>query len=212
MTMDEAERLSHYRQIGEINASHSVFLVEHDQSHQLYVKKILTLYNRDLLESLRSAPLPGTPGIIDMIEDQNHLIVIEAYISGKTLQSLITRQGAMSLTEAVSVMQKLCPIVQALHEKTPPVIHRDIKPENILMDRNGSLTLVDMNAAKYYASEKSADTQLLGTVGYAAPEQYGFGASDVQADIYATGVLLNEMLTGDKPSVKQATDSFRFKS
>ena len=81
----------------------------------------------------------------------------------------------------------------------PPILHRDIKPSNIIRTSDGRICLLDMNAARRADPLKKEDTELIGTVGYAAPEQYGFGASSVQTDIYAAGVLLNELVTGVLP-------------
>lgn len=86
-----------------------------------------------------------------------------------------------------------------MHSYYLPIIHRDIKPSNVIVTNDGIVKLLDMNAAKYYKGNAEEDTHLIGTVGYAAPEQYGFGESSVQTDIYALGVLLNYLIVGDIP-------------
>ena len=73
-----------------------------------------------------------------------------------------------------------------------PIIHRDIKPSNIMITEQNHVVLLDFNAAKLYTNASTNDTVLLGTKGYAAPEQYGFGSSSPQTDIYAIGVLIKE--------------------
>lgn len=78
-------------------------------------------------------------------------------------------------------------------------VHRDVKPENIIL-RGDNAVLIDFDAARFHKPENSADTQILGTTGFAAPEQYGLSQSDVRTDIYALGVLINVMLTGEHPS------------
>ena len=80
-------------------------------------------------------------------------------------------------------------------------VHRDVKPENIIL-RGDNAVLIDFNAARLHKPEASADTQILGTVGFAAPEQYGLSQSDLRSDIYSLGVLINVMLTGEHPSKK----------
>jgi serine/threonine protein kinase len=100
----------------------------------------------------------------------------------------------------VELIRQLCNILRPLHKLNPPIVHRDIKPSNIIITLDGKMVLVDFNSAKESGNTKAQDTVLIGTVGYAAPEQYGFSASQPTADIYAVGVLLNELLTGKLPS------------
>ena len=98
------------------------------------------------------------------------------------------------------VIGQICNGVKVLHENT--IVHRDLKPENILIDSKGCIKIIDYDAAKIYSWGKNEDTFLLGTAGYAAPEQYGIVQSDMRTDIYALGVLINVMLTGEHPSKK----------
>ncbi|MBQ3048940.1 MAG: protein kinase, partial [Oscillospiraceae bacterium] len=82
-------------------------------------------------------------------------------------------------------------------------VHRDIKPENIIIC-GGNAVLIDFDASRIFKEESETDTQILGTTGFAAPEQYGFSQSDPKADIYSLGILLNVMLTGKHPSKELA--------
>jgi serine/threonine protein kinase len=84
-----------------------------------------------------------------------------------------------------------------LHERG--LVHRDVKPENVMIDKNGRVVLIDFNASRK-VSEACKDTVIMGTVGYASPEQLGVTQSDARTDIYATGILLNVMLTGKHPT------------
>ena len=102
-----------------------------------------------------------------------------------------------------------CRILAQLHRAEPPIIHRDIKPGNIILTEDGTVKLLDMNAARQLSEGKEADTRLLGTAGYAAPEQYGFAQSDARTDIYAAGVLMNVLRTGCLPQEKLAGGSLR---
>lgn len=79
---------------------------------------------------------------------------------------------------------------------TPPIVHRDIKPSNIILTEDGRIVLIDLNAARLDDKNRSHDTQLIGTAGFAAPEQYGFAASSPRADLYAAGILTRVLLTG----------------
>jgi serine/threonine protein kinase len=82
-------------------------------------------------------------------------------------------------------------------------VHRDVKPENVMVTAAGRIVLLDLNASRQ-VTNASCDTVILGTVGYASPEQMGITQSDARTDIYAAGVLLNVMLTGNHPSVQLA--------
>ena len=82
-------------------------------------------------------------------------------------------------------------------------VHRDIKPENVII-RGSEAILIDFDASRIFKSGINQDTQILGTTGYAAPEQYGITQTDERADIYSLGVLLNIMLTGKHPSKELA--------
>ncbi len=189
MTVDEELALSYYREISELNKEHGVTLVKNIRTNRLYVKKILTVYSLDVYRYLIEHPVADTPRIYEAIEDGGTLIVIEEYLNGTSLQTRIA-EGTLPEAEAAAVTEALCRIVRDLHACVPPIVHRDIKPSNIILTDDGTVKLLDMNAAKQYMGDAEHDTQLIGTAGFAAPEQYGFGSSTVQTDIYAIGVLL----------------------
>ena len=108
-------------------------------------------------------------------------------------------------------MAGLCEILERLHAHNPPLIHRDLKPSNIIITSCGNVMLLDFNAARFYSGEpgRESDTRLLGTKGYAAPEQYGFGESSPQTDIYSIGRILQECVDA-LPEVE--SDLFQQKS
>jgi len=87
------------------------------------------------------------------------------------------------------------------------VVHRDVKPENIIL-RGSDAVLIDFDVSRLSKPEHTADTQVMGTAGYAAPEQYGFSQTDARTDIYAMGVLMNEMLIRQHPAKQLAEGSF----
>ena len=91
----------------------------------------------------------------------------------------------------------VCDILIALHSGDQPIIHSDIKPSNVMVTEDDRLYLIDLNAARIMTKEKSRDTRLLGTEGFAAPEQFGFGESTPLSDIFAVGNFMNVLLTGD---------------
>jgi serine/threonine protein kinase len=184
-------KLSYYSPIATLNEAHGITLVQHVQTNKIYIQKRLDPRNAPLYACLQSMQLKGIPKIHEQFVLENELIVIEEYISGASLAQLIENKQ-LSFDLVLELALQLCDILLQLHAHQPSIIHRDIKPENCFLNDQGYLILMDFNAAKFY-SEKEADTILLGTPGYAAPEQYGFLPSTIQTDLYAFGILLKEM-------------------
>ena len=188
-----------YKIISALNEEHKVYLVQSVLSDKVYVQKILDVYNIRVYEYLYRNPVSGIPRIINYYEDGNQLVVIEEYISGTSLQEKIANSD-LSVSDIRSYMIMLCNILEALHSMTPPIIHRDIKPSNIIITSYNYAMLLDFNAAKQFSGQNESDTVLIGTPGYAAPEQYGFGSSSPKTDIYSLGVVLREMLGSITPT------------
>lgn len=205
MTLEDRARLSYYQELSPLNAAHGVMLVRHSESGALFVKKVLSHYQPAIFETLKAHPLPGMPRIIEAVEDEDRLIVIESYIPGRTLQEELDVGTRFSRERSLEIGGALCTILQSLHALG--IIHRDIKPSNVMLTEEGSVKLLDMDAAKIHRPQEERDTQLIGTKGYAAPEQYGFGSSGPATDIYALGVLMNVLLTGAFPGEKMPEDS-----
>lgn len=127
-------------------------------------------------------------------------MVLEEYIEGDTLGFLL--KGALFTPEETrGIVTQICRALWMLHSLG--AVHRDVKPENIIL-RGSDAILIDFDAARLHKPECDTDTQVLGTTGFAAPEQYGLGQSDARADIYSVGVLMNVMLTGEHPSRRLA--------
>ena len=185
-----------------IDPRHAVKLVQHTESGRVFVMKKLKIYDRKVFAYLKDHPAAGIPHIEERVEDARTLYVIEEYVSGENLRSRLDRSGPLQEEEAIQIVEQLCAILLPLHQQNPPIVHRDIKPGNIIQRWDGSIVLVDFNSAKESNAEQSRDTVLIGTVGYAAPEQFGFSVSQPTTDIYAIGVLLNELLTCRLPTEK----------
>lgn len=192
--MDYAGRLeiSYYNTIATINSAHKIDLVQHRETGNIYIKKILDVYNPRIYEYLMEHPITGIPRLYCLYEESGQLVLIEEFISGISLQEMIDNR-TLTLDLVIRFMSELCSILEKLHLLNPPIIHRDIKPSNIIITPCGHAVLIDFNAAKYSTDMADHDTVLLGTKGYAAPEQYGFGSSTPQTDIYGLGILLKEL-------------------
>lgn len=158
-----------------------------------FVKRKYNPAIKDFLTHLSDNPHPNFPAIAEIQDD----FYIMEYIEGKTLEEALS--GDVFLKEkAKELILQLLDAVELLHKFS--IVHRDIKPENIIISCDGTLKLIDFDIARKIVNLKDRDTEILGTAGYAAPEQYGFTQTDERSDIYAIGLVYNYMLTGKKPS------------
>lgn len=195
-----------------------VLLVQNREDRQLYVKKRVRSYAPELYRLLREEPVTKTPGIYGIYPDPEHLtgsaegtalVIIEEYLPGHTLAEHLRDHGPFSEAEVIRIGLELCCILRELHSRRPAIVHRDIKPENVMLLPDGSVELLDFSASKLEAARESRDTVLMGTAGFAAPEQYGFSSSTPQTDLYSMGVLLNTLRTGQLPWNTRAEGQLR---
>jgi serine/threonine-protein kinase len=134
-------------------------------------------------------------------EGGKHYLVMD-FIQGRTLEQVLHgTPGFLAEDEVVRWALQLCDVLIYLHGRQPPIIFRDLKPANIMLDNDRRIKLIDFGIARSFQPGKSRDTQVMGTPGYAAPEQYGAGQTDARSDIYALGVTLHALLTGYDPSL-----------
>ena len=177
----------------------TVSVVRHKKSGTRYVFRRYS-GSGEVYRRLLPVLCPHLPQIMEAAEQDGQTAVLEEYVQGDTLAELL--MGArLTEREARQVTMQLCQALHVLHSMG--AVHRDVKPENVIL-RGGDAVLIDFDAARIYKDESESDTQVLGTTGFAAPEQYGIFQSDERADIFSLGVLLNIMLTGKHPSREMA--------
>ena len=177
----------------------TVSVVRHKKSGTRYVLRRYS-GSGEVYRRLLPVLCPHLPQIMEAAEQDGQTAVLEEYVQGDTLAELL--MGArLTEREARQVTMQLCQALHVLHSMG--AVHRDVKPENVIL-RGSDAVLIDFDAARIYKDEPESDTQVLGTMGFAAPEQYGIVQSDARADIFSLGVLLNIMLTGKHPSREMA--------
>lgn len=207
MDCENSYPLSVYQELEPLCEKGHVVLVQNRQDGQLYVKKHVQSYAPEVYRQLREAPVKNTPVLYGIYENPEAvpeapgavpLILIEEYLPGHTLAEHLGERGVFSQEACRTIGLQLCRILMELHSRKPAILHRDIKPSNVMLLPDGTVKLLDFSAAKT-ATKENRDTVLIGTQGFAAPEQYGFSASTPQTDLYALGVLLNTLLTGKLP-------------
>ena len=190
-----------YETISPLREDCGIWLLMERKTKKILVGKILTVYDRDVYQQLLQLEDPHIISVKEISEQKEEGILyeVEAYISGETLEDRIRRDGPMRESEAGKWMISLCEALEVLHSQNRPIIHRDLKLSNVMITDDGVLKLIDFNASRNYEEGLQKDTRLIGTNGYAAPEQYGFAQSDARTDLYATGVIFNYLLTGKAP-------------
>lgn len=160
---------------------------------------VLRCYDKpaEAYQRLKGLVNKNIPTVFEALIFEDGQVVLEEFIDGLTAAEVL-EQNNYTLRGAKTVLKGVCNALLTLRDLN--IVHRDIKPENIMIDKGGNPKLIDFDASRIYNSNSSADTTVLGTIGYAPPEQYGISQSDEKSDIYALGVLLNVMLTGAHPS------------
>lgn len=122
------------------------------------------------------------------VEDDSETVIVEEFIQGENLSA---RQNFLSEPQAQAILLQMCDGLKELHGQG--IIHRDIKPSNMIL-QDERIRLIDFDAARIFKADKDADTNRLGTKGYAPPEQFGHGQTDPRSDIYSLGVTMKILL------------------
>lgn len=147
------------------------------------------------------------PHIFDCRRNGDSLVVIMEYLSGRTLEDEVHDAGN-GRDLACRLFPQICDAATELHGSLgKPVIHRDIKPSNIMVTWD-NVYLIDLGIARSFSEGATADTRQFGTRSYAPPEQFGYKQTDVRSGVYALGMLLYFMLTGETPDPMLATTDF----
>lgn len=146
---------------------------------------------------------PALPRIVDIIDNGVTIYVVMDYIEGESLDKILNEYGAQPEERVVGWAKQLCDALSYLHSQKPPIIYRDMKPANVMLKPEGNIKIIDFGIAREYKEQNLADTTVLGTKGYAPPEQYS-GQTDARSDIFALGMTMHHLLTGVDPRSGEA--------
>lgn len=172
-----------------------ITLYQHQESGKTVVAKQLNHKSR-VYERLATIEHPNIVKVLEASSNEECSIVIEEYLDGISVADLL-ENGDISTKMAYQIIMQVCDGLEVLHEIE--IVHRDIKPENIFILQDESVKIIDFDVARIHRKYEQKDTVVLGTIGYAPPEQYGEAQTDARSDIYALGVLMNVMFTGKHP-------------
>jgi serine/threonine-protein kinase len=141
---------------------------------------------------------PNVVGVYDQGADGRTLYLAMEYVPGRTLRDLLNERGHLGPREALDIMEGVLGGLGAAH--AAGLAHRDVKPENVLLTSSHAVKVADFGLARMLAGTSNTKTgMLIGTAAYLAPEQVSQGVADARTDVYAAGILLFEMLTGEQP-------------
>lgn len=195
-----AYKVSRYEELKAI-VEDKVYLVTNTIDDNIYIKKILNKENLNIYKILKEYKNKNRVEVKEYFLYEDKLIVIEEFISGKTLAQIL-KERCFREDEGIKIINDISNGLIDLHSREIEVIHRDIKPENVMISNDGVVKIIDFDASRIVSDYKENDTVVLGTKGYASPEQFGFAQTDRRSDIYSMGVLLNYMLTKEYPKNK----------
>ena len=141
---------------------------------------------------------PALPRIVDIIDNGSTIYIVMDFIEGESLDKILNEYGAQPEDKVIEWAMQICDVLSYLHSQKPPIIYRDMKPANLMLKPNGNISIIDFGIAREYKEQNLADTTVLGTKGYAPPEQYS-GQTDPRSDIFALGMTMHHLLTSMEP-------------
>ncbi|MFG2359837.1 Stk1 family PASTA domain-containing Ser/Thr kinase [Streptomyces sp. NPDC048521] len=140
---------------------------------------------------------PNVVQVFDQGTDGSYVYLAMEYVAGCTLRDVLRERGAVQPRAALDILEPVLAALGAAHRAG--FVHRDMKPENVLIGDDGRVKVADFGLVRSVDTVTSTTGAVLGTVSYLAPEQIEQGTTDPRVDVYACGVVLHEMLTGEKP-------------
>lgn len=157
-------------------------------------------FKQRFIQEARSAARLAHPNVVNVFDqgqdDESAYLVME-YLPGITLRDLLQKHGPLTPEQTLDISEAVLAGLAAAHQAG--IVHRDLKPENVLLADDGRIKIGDFGLARAASANTATGAALLGTIAYLSPELVTRGIADTRSDIYAVGIMMYEMLTGDQP-------------
>ncbi len=159
-----------------------------------------TQFKERFIQEARSAARLAHPNVVNVFDqgqDSDSAYLVMEYLPGITLRDLLDEYGSLTSEQTMDIMEAVLSGLAAAHKAG--IVHRDLKPENVLLADDGRIKIGDFGLARAASNNTATGAALLGTIAYLSPELVTRGVADTRSDIYAVGIMLYEMLTGEQP-------------
>ncbi len=159
-----------------------------------------TVFQSRFIQEARAAARLADPHVVNVFDqgqDGEMAYLVMEYLPGITLRELLREQRRLTIPQTITIMDAVLSGLSAAHRAG--IVHRDVKPENVLLAEDGRIKIGDFGLARATSANTATGQMLLGTIAYLAPELVTRGTADARSDIYALGIMLYEMLTGEQP-------------
>lgn len=157
-------------------------------------------FKQRFIQEARSAARLAHPNVVNVFDqgqdDESAYLVME-YLPGITLRELLREYGSLTAQQTIDIAEAVLSGLAAAHKAG--IVHRDLKPENVLLADDGRIKIGDFGLARAATAATATGAALLGTIAYLSPELVTRGVADTRSDIYAVGIMMYEMLTGEQP-------------
>jgi len=157
-------------------------------------------FKQRFIQEARSAARLAHPNVVNVFDqgqDEESAYLVMEYLPGITLRDLLQEHGALTAEQTIDITEAVLSGLAAAHKAG--IVHRDLKPENVLLADDGRIKIGDFGLARAASANTATGAALLGTIAYLSPELVTRGIADARSDIYAVGIMMYEMLTGEQP-------------
>ena len=157
-------------------------------------------FKERFIQEARSAARLAHPNVVNVFDqgqDSDMAYLVMEYLPGITLRDLLQEHGKLTTEQTLDILEAVLSGLSAAHKAG--IVHRDLKPENVLLADDGRIKLGDFGLARAVSANTATGAALLGTIAYLSPELVTRGVADARSDIYAVGIIMYEMLTGEQP-------------